>query len=296
MRKWLKEEEEIAISRLQEGMSLRDVGLLLRRSKRSVASRNQLIWRLDLTAQKEQALQVARAFKGTGVSFVKRDNLWAQQEGVCECCGGVCYDQVICRRCQDRKSRKKQCATEGCDSLILSTMLYCKKCRDLEAERRLVARLRVQKEETIKRRIERRRNRKNRLINTMRASLSHMFATDFSEVPYHCTRRIIMLALAEEPCENCGYSVTSIRDLHHIIPRADNGKDTLSNLYFVCPNCHEGIHRGYLPTIVEKDRTAFLQKAKEKVFALFEHEYANSNYVFLAVLRKYAVTHSLAIE
>lgn len=43
------------------------------------------------------------------------------------------------------------------------------------------------------------------------------------------------------PCSICGWNEATC-DLHHIIPRKNNGSDDVNNLIIVCPNCHRKIH------------------------------------------------------
>ena len=45
-------------------------------------------------------------------------------------------------------------------------------------------------------------------------------------------------------CTNCEYNL--VLDAHHIIPVCGGGKDTLSNLITLCPNCHRLVHIGKL--------------------------------------------------
>jgi hypothetical protein len=46
-------------------------------------------------------------------------------------------------------------------------------------------------------------------------------------------------------CEICNWDITTC-DLHHIIPVAQGGKNTLENLICVCPNHHRMIHRNLI--------------------------------------------------
>lgn len=47
------------------------------------------------------------------------------------------------------------------------------------------------------------------------------------------------------PCELCGWK-ESIRDLHHIIPVSENGKNELENLIVLCPNHHRMVHKNLI--------------------------------------------------
>lgn len=47
-----------------------------------------------------------------------------------------------------------------------------------------------------------------------------------------------------EQCELCGYRVSV--DVHHLIPRSENGKGEVSNLAVLCPNHHREVHIGIL--------------------------------------------------
>lgn len=45
------------------------------------------------------------------------------------------------------------------------------------------------------------------------------------------------------PCSCCGFYVKGIMfDIHHIIPRAKGGSNDMSNLTYICPNCHRIAH------------------------------------------------------
>lgn len=52
-------------------------------------------------------------------------------------------------------------------------------------------------------------------------------------------------------CQVCGTKIKLLNSLyyvesHHLQPLSDNGKDCLSNMISVCPNCHVRFHRGVI--------------------------------------------------
>lgn len=47
-----------------------------------------------------------------------------------------------------------------------------------------------------------------------------------------------------EKCEVCGYALAV--DVHHLIPRAEDGNDEMTNLAVLCPNHHREVHLGLL--------------------------------------------------
>ena len=47
------------------------------------------------------------------------------------------------------------------------------------------------------------------------------------------------------PCANCQWNISS-RDIHHIIPSCEGGKNEMNNLITLCPNCHRMAHRKLL--------------------------------------------------
>lgn len=51
--------------------------------------------------------------------------------------------------------------------------------------------------------------------------------------------------LLELPCEVCGWN-QGPRDVHHIVHVSNGGKNELSNLITLCPNCHRLAHRNLL--------------------------------------------------
>jgi len=61
-----------------------------------------------------------------------------------------------------------------------------------------------------------------------------------------------VLLRADGNCEQCGKPSPFLRDVngtpylevHHTIPLAENGDDTVSNALALCPNCHRHAHHG----------------------------------------------------
>lgn len=51
------------------------------------------------------------------------------------------------------------------------------------------------------------------------------------------------------PCENCNWNLSK-RDLHHITPVSEGGKNTMDNLISLCPNCHRLVHNN----LISKDK------------------------------------------
>lgn len=58
------------------------------------------------------------------------------------------------------------------------------------------------------------------------------------------TRKLQQILLTL-PCANCGWQVGP-RDVHHIIPACEGGKNEMNNLITLCPNCHRLAHRNLL--------------------------------------------------
>ncbi len=47
----------------------------------------------------------------------------------------------------------------------------------------------------------------------------------------------------ELPCSCCGFFIKGVMlDIHHIKPRHEGGTDDMSNLTYICPNCHRIAH------------------------------------------------------
>jgi len=64
---------------------------------------------------------------------------------------------------------------------------------------------------------------------------------DFTELSSRTVCKI--LKRLNLPCSCCGFYVKNIvLDIHHIIPRKYNGSNDLSNLTYICPNCHRIAH------------------------------------------------------
>lgn len=58
-------------------------------------------------------------------------------------------------------------------------------------------------------------------------------------------RDVLKKKLIEEKgscCESCGFTVTSILQVHHIVEKSKGGTDDIDNLRLLCPNCHCLIH------------------------------------------------------
>lgn len=48
-------------------------------------------------------------------------------------------------------------------------------------------------------------------------------------------------------CTICKWCVDGVNgDIHHIIPKSEGGSDDMSNLTYVCPNCHRMLHAGVI--------------------------------------------------
>lgn len=63
-----------------------------------------------------------------------------------------------------------------------------------------------------------------------------------TETGFSCKLQKILLLY---PCANCNWNVGP-RDVHHIIHACNGGKNDLSNLITLCPNCHRLAHRNLL--------------------------------------------------
>lgn len=54
---------------------------------------------------------------------------------------------------------------------------------------------------------------------------------------------IKILRRMDLPCSCCGFHIKGISlDIHHIVPRAKGGSNDMSNLTYICPNCHRVAH------------------------------------------------------
>lgn len=60
-----------------------------------------------------------------------------------------------------------------------------------------------------------------------------------------CSKRTVskIMRRMDMPCSCCGFFVKGVVwDFHHIIPRKIGGKDDMSNITYICPNCHRIAH------------------------------------------------------
>ena len=80
----------------------------------------------------------------------------------------------------------------------------------------------------------------------------------------HATYRNKALRNYGSKCSHCGYDELDICVVHHI--DRDRSNNELDNLLVVCPNCHEGIHKGFF--IVENR----ILKEKKRKSLTFEAE------------------------
>lgn len=69
------------------------------------------------------------------------------------------------------------------------------------------------------------------------------------EVIEDVTLGLLLKYLKTLGCSECGWNKASC-DVHHIVSRAEGGSDLLSNLTYVCPNCHRLAHSGLLSKFV----------------------------------------------
>jgi hypothetical protein len=46
-------------------------------------------------------------------------------------------------------------------------------------------------------------------------------------------------------CSACGWNKAAC-DYHHVIEKVNGGRDVLSNIVYLCPNCHRLVHHGSL--------------------------------------------------
>ncbi len=63
------------------------------------------------------------------------------------------------------------------------------------------------------------------------------------------SKRTVMKILRrmELPCFFCGWYVVNVScDVHHIVEKKKGGTDEMSNLTYLCPNCHRLVHSGVL--------------------------------------------------
>lgn len=66
----------------------------------------------------------------------------------------------------------------------------------------------------------------------------------------------------ELPCSCCGFYKEGVAlDFHHINPRKKGGKDDMSNLTYICPNCHRIAHTDL--SLLEKPLVSIEQQLKE---------------------------------
>lgn len=66
---------------------------------------------------------------------------------------------------------------------------------------------------------------------------------EFSSISSRTITKIVQRANMK--CGNCGWNECTC-DIHHIISTAVGGSDSLSNLTYLCPNCHRKAHRGLI--------------------------------------------------
>lgn len=64
------------------------------------------------------------------------------------------------------------------------------------------------------------------------------------------------------PCSCCGFYIDGVSlDIHHIIPKSDGGLDDMSNLTYICPNCHRIAHTD--KSLLKRDLISIEQQLDE---------------------------------
>ena len=48
---------------------------------------------------------------------------------------------------------------------------------------------------------------------------------------------------------------TPYLEVHHRVPLAENGEDTVKNAVAICPNCHRKAHDGQAPFVIYDSRS-----------------------------------------
>lgn len=94
----------------------------------------------------------------------------------------------------------------------------------------------------------------NRRLELINKSNKKPYKTIVRQVVFQRNPYVVAEALfrANGICERCKNKAPFIRDndaspyleVHHIIPLAENGDDTLENVIVLCPNCHRQAHFG----------------------------------------------------
>ena len=78
---------------------------------------------------------------------------------------------------------------------------------------------------------------------------------DKNKYRYHLNK-LINDVIGTHECFNCGWNRATC-DVHHIIPRCDEGKNDYANLTILCPNCHRLVDKkiidtATIPTVADK--------------------------------------------
>ena len=82
------------------------------------------------------------------------------------------------------------------------------------------------------------------LVDIARLNDSTLKGTDYQK-PKRLNENLRLATLMRDgfKCKHCSAKDTKL-EAHHILPRSQNGKDTISNLITLCSKCHEKLHAG----------------------------------------------------
>ena len=77
------------------------------------------------------------------------------------------------------------------------------------------------------------------------------------------------------PCSCCSFHLDGIQlDIHHIVPKSKGGTDDMSNLTYICPNCHRIAHTN--ATLLQRPLVPITTQLEETEFNWKEFYYGSS--------------------
>lgn len=77
---------------------------------------------------------------------------------------------------------------------------------------------------------------------------SYLRETEAKSIMDLSRRTVIKIVKRMElACSYCGWFVKGVvGDVHHIVAKRNGGTDDMSNLSYICPNCHRLVHSGII--------------------------------------------------
>ena len=85
--------------------------------------------------------------------------------------------------------------------------------------------------------IERINKNKEKIIKAQRDKIISLYRNEINN------NKKDIVKLHNEKCDFCNFNLSSLLEIHHILPLHNGGNNSLDNITTLCPNCHRIIHK-----------------------------------------------------